>query len=103
MAAPSHDPESDLAELMRDVRDVIRFLEGPGSHEPLRGLVAKCNASLEHCLESERARRERDACVASSRDDLRRLMGLLAEVEPADAAMVMRQIRRVLARFDTRR
>lgn len=84
------------------MRDVIRFLEGPGAQEPLGGLVAKCNATLEHCLESERARRDRDACMASSRDELKRLTGLLAEIEPADAVMVMRQIRRVLARFDVR-
>jgi hypothetical protein len=87
---------------MREVRDVIRLLETSGPHEPLRGVVARCNASLEDCLASERERREHDAGAGSARDDLKRLARLLAEVEPADAPMVMRQIRRVLGRFDTR-
>jgi hypothetical protein len=102
MAVSPRDPDSSLTALVRDVRDVIRHLEAPGPHEPLRGVVAKCNASLENCLESERERREGDASAGSARDELKRLVALLAKVEPADAAMVMRQIRRVLGRFDAR-
>ena len=86
---------------MRDVRDVIRQLDAPGVHEPLQGAVARCNASLEHCLETQRELRDRDASVGTAKDELKRLAGLLVEVDPADAAMIMRQIRRILGRFDT--
>jgi hypothetical protein len=84
---------------MRDVRDVIRHLEAAG--EPLHGAVARCNASIEHCLESERDR-DRDATLASATDELKRLSGLLTKVDPAELPMVLRQIRRVLGRFDAR-
>jgi hypothetical protein len=87
-----------MAELLREVRDVIRHLDAPG--EPLRGAVARCNASLEHCLEDRRALRDIEATAATAKDELKRLAGLLARVDPADAGMVMRQIRRVLGRFD---
>jgi hypothetical protein len=102
MTGPARDPEPGIAELIRDVREVIRLLEGPAAHEPLRGVVEKCNASLEHCLESGREKRERDASAGTARDDLKRLAGLLGRVEPADTVMVLRQIRRVLGRFDVR-
>jgi hypothetical protein len=103
--APPREPEPRLADLMRDVREVIRHLDdpgAPGTHEPLRGVVARCNASLEDCLDTEREHRDRDSSAGAAKDELKRLAGLLAKVESADAAMVMRQIRRVLGRFDVR-
>lgn len=104
VTAPPRDPELRLAELMREVRDVIRHLEAPEIREPLQGAVARCNASIEDCLETERERRdrERDASVVTAKDELKRLAGLLAKVEPPDAVIVMRQIRVVLGRFDSR-
>jgi hypothetical protein len=104
MTAPPHDLEPGLADVMREVRDVIRNLEAhgaPGVRGPLQGAVARCNASLEHCLETERERRDREASVNTAKEELKRLAVLLAKVEPADAVIVMRQMRRVLARFDT--
>ena len=96
-AAESRDPELALAELMRDVRDVIRHLEAAG--EPMHGAVARCNAAIEHCLESRRDR-DRDVTPAGAKDELKRLSALLTKVDPAEVPMVMRQIRRVLGRFD---
>jgi hypothetical protein len=95
------DPEPRLAELVRDVRDVVRHLEAPAAREPLYGAVARCNASLEHCLEIQRNDRDREASLSAAREELKRLSRLLTIVDPADVTMVMRQIRRVLGRFDS--
>lgn len=86
--------------MMRDVRDVIRHLEGAGVDE-LQGAVARCNASIESCLETERERRDRDVSLGTAKDELKRLASLLTKVDLADVVMVMRQIRVVLGRFDS--
>jgi hypothetical protein len=83
------------------VSQVVARLETP-TDELLYDAVARCNAALETYLEAQREReaRERDDPAAAIRDDLTRLAHLLTAVDRADAALVMRQIRRVLGRFD---
>jgi hypothetical protein len=81
---------------------VVARLETPVVDEPIGGIVAECNAALEVCLELQRDVGDRDDLVATARDDLKRLARLLLVVERADVPFVMRQIRRVLGRFDTR-
>lgn len=95
------DHEPRLAELVRDVRDVVRHLESAAAREPLHGAVARCNANLEQSLETQRDARDRDASLVEAREELKRLARLLTVVDPADVTMVMRQIRRVLGRFDS--
>ena len=84
------------------VAEVVTQLETPAVDEVLYGAVAECNAALEVCLEAQREARARES-VASAREELKRLVRLLAVVERADAGLVMRQIRRVLSRFDAHR
>jgi len=62
-------------------------------------MVAECNAALEGCLEAQRDGRDRDDRETTA-TDLKRLLGLLAVADRADMVFVMRQIRRVLGRFD---
>jgi hypothetical protein len=83
------------------VRDVAAHLENAGHGEPIGAVVAECNAALEGCLEAQREARDRDEPALSSKDELRRLARLLTTVDRADLFVVMRQIRRVLARFDS--
>ena len=64
------------------------------------GAVAECNAALEICLEARREAPGRGSVVAA-RDELRRLARLLKVVEHQDSVLVLRQIRRVLGRFDS--
>lgn len=92
-------PAPAIGQLADLVWDVVDQLETPSHCEPLGLVVAECNAALEGCLETERAAREVEDRVAST-DELRRLARLLTVVDPADASLVMRQIRRVLARLD---
>jgi hypothetical protein len=86
------------------VSDVVACLDAP-TDQLLYDAVARCNAALESCLEAQRERqaREREDPAAAARDDLMRLAQLLTAVDRADAALVMRQIRRVLGRLDARR
>jgi hypothetical protein len=86
------------------VGEVIARLDPPAVDPPLREVVARCNAALEDHLEAERAVGPCDADdpIAAARDELSRLLRLLRLVEPADAALVVRAIRRVLGRFDVR-
>jgi hypothetical protein len=72
--------------------------EPPG--EPPGALVSECNAALEACLELLRDPGDRDDLVRTARADLHRLARLLKLVDGADVPFVMRQIRRVLGRFD---
>jgi hypothetical protein len=89
-----------IGRLISLVGDVVARLETPAG-EPLGGLVGECNAALEVCLELQRDVGDRDELVTTARDDLKRLARLLTVVDRADVPFVMRQIRRVLGRFDT--
>ena len=83
------------------VGNVVATLETPSFHEPLSKVVAECNAALENCLEAQRDSRERDESAMASADELKRLARLLMIVDRSDAVIIMRQIRRVLGRFDS--
>ena len=86
------------------VGEVVACLDA-SADQLLYDAVARCNAALESCLEAQREReaREREDPAAAARGELMRLVQLLTAVDRADAALVMRQIRRVLGRFDARR
>jgi len=84
------------------IEDVVARLETPDWPEPPGGLIPECNAALEACLELLRDGGDLDDRVRAAKDDLKRLGRLLKLVDDADVAFVMRQIRRVLGRFDTR-
>jgi hypothetical protein len=89
-------PITHLASLIDDValRLEAALEEASGS------LIPECNAALEACLELLRDDEDRDQLVRTARDDLRRLARLLKLVDGADIPFVLRQIRRVLGRFD---
>jgi hypothetical protein len=91
-------PTAELAGLATMVDDVVLRLDGSAFGAPLSDVVAECNAALELCLETQRASRVRESSV-TARDELRRLARLLTVVEAPDAAIVLRQIRRVLGRL----
>jgi hypothetical protein len=97
LRGPEHRAIGRLTSL---IGDVVARLEAPVAGEPLSGIVAECNAALEVCLELQRDVGDRDDLVATAKDDLKRLARLLTVVERADVPFVMRQIRRVLGRFD---
>jgi hypothetical protein len=92
------DPLGNLEAL---VAEIIARLEAPGV-EPLHEVVGRCNAVVEGYLETLRACEPRvcEDPVAAARSDLPRLLRLLSKVDRADAPLVVRAIRRVLARFD---
>ena len=93
--------DSPLGIVDKLVSEVIASLEAPPVDEPLCAVVGRCNAELESFLEAKRDREPRDDDdLIVARDDLSRLLRLLAVVERADAPMVVRQIRRVLGRLD---
>jgi hypothetical protein len=82
------------------VEDVVTRLETPAEHLPPGALIPECNAALEACLELLHDGGDHDDRVRTALDDLRRLGRLLKLVDDADVPFVMRQIRRVLGRFD---
>jgi len=90
-----------LANLETLVGEVIARLEAPAV-EPVQEVIARCNAALECYLETERACAGGDCedPETAARNELPRLLRLLWLVDRADAALVVRAIRRVLARFD---
>jgi hypothetical protein len=94
-AHQDHAPLGRLADL---VEGVVTHLERTAD-QPLPGAVAECNAVLESCLEARRDAPGRGSTV-TARDELRRLARLLKVVEQPDSVLVLRQIRRVLGRFD---
>jgi hypothetical protein len=100
---PEHRAVGRLAALVGDVVARLETVDAPDApgDERLGGLVAECNAALEVCLELQRDIGDRDDLMATARDDLKRLARLLTVVDFADVPFVMRQIRRVLGRFDT--
>jgi hypothetical protein len=83
------------------VGDVVSRLELPAD-DRLQGSIAECNSALELFLEMQRDACDRDEHRPSAGDDLRRLARLLSFVDRADVPLVLRQIRRVLGRLDTR-
>ena len=83
------------------VGDVVNSLESPVGDQ-VRGSIAECNAALELFLEMQRDACDRDELGTTAADDLKRLARLLNLVERADVPLVLRQIRRVLGRLDTR-
>ncbi len=83
------------------VGNVVSNLETPSVHEPLSKVVAECNAALEGCLEAQRDLGDRDEVMMTASDELKRLARLLMVVDRTDVVIIMRQIRRVLGRFDT--
>jgi hypothetical protein len=87
------------------VRDVVARLEASEIDPRLDVAIAECNTALEVCLELQREvadHEDREDGMARAKDDLERLGRLLVSVDRADAAFIMRQIRRVLGRFDLR-
>jgi hypothetical protein len=87
-----------LGRLTALIGEVIAGLERPTVGEPFHAVVARCNAALETCLEAER---ERELPVTTARDELQRLTQQLASGD-AEVTQVLRQIRCVLGRLDTR-
>lgn len=89
-----------IARLASLVDDVVQRLEVAIEGEPPGEIVPACNAAIEECLERLRGPGARDDLVRTARDDLRRLSRLLKLVDAPDIPFVLRQIRRVLGRFD---
>lgn len=83
------------------IGEVITGLERPTTGEPFHAVVARCNSALETCLEAERER-ERELPVTTAHDELQRLLRQLQSGDACDVMQVMRQIRCVLGRLDTR-
>jgi hypothetical protein len=98
LAGPRGEPRP-IARLASLVDDVVDHLEAPAATDPV-GLIPECNAALEACLDLLRDPGDRDNLVRTARDDLRRLSRLLKLVDGPDIPFVLRQIRRVLGRFD---
>lgn len=83
------------------VEDVAASLEAQPADEPLCAVVSRCNAALEDFLDSQRDADARDGDdPLASRDELRRLVRLLHDVDRAEQPLVARAIRRVLGRLD---
>lgn len=82
------------------VGNVVSNLEGLAAQEPLGKVVAECNAALEAALDAQREFCDRDESMITTSDELKRLSRLLMVVDRADVVIIMRQIRRVLGRFD---
>lgn len=104
-AAAARGPEQRtigrLAALVIDVATQLdTSLDTSTSRMPLPTAVAECTEVLEGCLQAQRDAAARDESMTTSKDELRRLARLLTTVDRADLAIVLRQIRRVLGRFD---
>jgi hypothetical protein len=101
MTVSLRGPDRSIGRVASLVGNVVANLETPSFHEPLSRAVAECNAALEGCLEAQRDYGDHDAAVITAADELKRLVRLLTVVDHTDAIIIMRQIRRVLGRFDT--
>jgi len=101
VTVPLRGPENRaIGRLASLVGNVVTNLERPSVHEPLSKVVAECNEALEHCLAAQRDFYNHDDATTTASDELKRLARLLMVVDRADVAIVVRQIRRVLGRFD---
>lgn len=89
-----------IGQLAALVGDVVSQLERSPRGRPLQMMVAECNAALEGWLEAQRDPRDREDHETTASDDLNRLVGLLAVADRTEVVVIMRQIRRVLGRFD---
>lgn len=86
-----------LASLVDDAVDLLEATREAGS---AARLVPACHAAVEACLELLRYAGERDELVRNATEDLKRLARLLKLVDGPDIPFVLREIRRVLGRFD---
>jgi hypothetical protein len=89
-----------IAALASLVDDAVDRLEAPREAGQAARLVPECHAAVEACLELLRDAGERDDLVRNATDDLKRLARLLKLVDGPDIPFVLREIRRVLGRFD---
>ena len=101
-ASVSEEEHRAIGRLTSLVAYVVVQLETPAGQESPVELIPECTAGLEACLEILRHGAERDALARKARDDLKRLGRLLKLVDGADVLFVVRQIQRVLRRFDLR-
>ena len=88
-----------VARLVALIGEVVVGLDQPTTGEPFHAVVARCNAALEACLEDER---EREPPVITAQAELERLCRQLTADDGAELTQIMRQIRCVLGRLDTR-
>lgn len=88
-----------VARLVELIGQVIVGLDQPTTGEPFHAVVARCAAALEACLEDER---EREPPVITAQAELERLCRQLTADDGAELTQIMRQIRCVLGRLDTR-
>jgi hypothetical protein len=89
-----------IAALALLVDDAVGQLEAPREAGPAARLVSECHAAVEACLELLRDAGERDDLVRNAIDDLKRLARVLKLVDVPDIPFFLREIRRVLGRFD---
>ena len=89
-----------IAALASLIDDAVDRLEAPREAVPATRLAPECRAAVEACLELLRDAGERDDLVRNATDDLKRLARLLKLVDGSDIPFFLREIRRVLGRFD---
>jgi hypothetical protein len=89
-----------LAALAALVDDTVDQLEASRDAGPAAKLVPGCQAAVEACLELLRDASDRSVLVRNATDDLKRFAKLLKLVDGPDTAFFLREIRRVLGRFD---
>jgi hypothetical protein len=98
---PARSPDlRTLGRLASLVHEVANQVEPPRAREPLPAVIAECAEVLEGCLQAQRDAVGRDESMMTTKDELARLARLLTVVDRADLGIVLRQIRRVLGRFD---
>ena len=89
-----------VARLASLVEDAVPRLEAPAEHRVPDDILPACIAALDACIASLRDLGGRDEHARAATDNLHRLGRILKLVDGADAAFVMRQIRRALGRLD---
>ena len=93
---PAASPIAGLASLVDQLVDRLEA----STAESAEAMIVGCNVALESCLELLRDASDRDDLVRTAKDDLQRFARLLKLVDGPDVAFVLRQIRRILGRFD---
>lgn len=101
---PGSEPPDgrELDALAALIGDVVSGLEASSERAPLQPAIVRCNAALEAWLEAQRPD-EREAPAASAAAELKQLARQLAITEGAARIQVVRRIRCVLGRLDSRR